>query len=250
MTIMKVPSLTSMLLDNNGGRRKQRRTLSSSRLFQEDEDSTAASTLTRCTSYSTLDSTSPVVTSSSCAPPSPVPLVLLHPPIDVASPADEVDAVDVDIQKKNLNVSFGHVSVRRYFMILGDHPSCPTGVPISIGWEYEPLPIEPTVDEYESIRQSRRRTNIKQLSMNMYQRRGILNRTAATTTTKESIADNSVVEEDDHDDIEKSIKVAMKQVKRIQKQRQITRLQSRIPFYNKLEEVLESTKRKISKKKA
>ena len=248
---MKAPSLTSMLLDNNGGRRKQRRTISSSRLFQEDEDSTAASTLTRCTSYSTLDSTSPVVTSSSCAPPSPVPLVLLPPPIDVtSSPADELDAVNVDIQKKNLNVSFGHVSVRRYFMILGDHPSCPTGVPISIGWEYEPLPIEPTVDEYESIRQSRRRTNIKQLSMNMYQRRGILNRTAATTTTKESIADNSVVEEDDHDDIEKSIKVAMKQVKRIQKQRQITRLQSRIPFYNKLEEVLESTKRKISKKKA
>ena len=249
---MKVPSLTSMLLDNNGGRRKQRRTISSSRLFQEDEDSTAASTLTRCTSYSTLDSTSPVVTSSSCAPPSPVPLVLLPPPIDVtSSPADELDAVNVDIQKKNLNVSFGHVSVRRYFMILGDHPSCPTGVPISIGWEYEPLPIEPTVDEYESIRQSRRRTNIKQLSMNMYQRRGILNRTAATTTiTKESIADDSSVEEVDHDDIEKSIKVVMKQVKRIQKQRQITRLQARIPFYNKLEEVLESTKRKVSKTRA
>ena len=246
---MKVPSLTSMLLDNNGGRRKQRRTLSSSRLFQEDEDSAAASTLTRCTSYSTLDSTSPVVTSTSCTtPPSPVPLVLLPPPIDVtSSPADELDAVNVDIQKKNLNVSFGHVSVRRYFMILGDHPSCPTGVPISIGWEYEPLPIEPTVDEYESIRQSRRRTNIKQLSMNMYQRRGILNR-SATTTTKESITDNSVEEVDQ--DIEKAIKVAMKQVKRIQKQRQITRLQSRIPFYNKLEEVLESTKRKISKTRA
>jgi len=58
-------------------------------------------------------------------------------------------------QAKQQHVSFGQITVRNYDMILGDHPNCSRGPPVTLDWdylEYEPLPV----NEYE-IHHARRR---------------------------------------------------------------------------------------------
>lgn len=52
-------------------------------------------------------------------------------------------------------VTFDNIEVREYSVVLGDHPSCTSGPPVSIGWSYnEGIVIG--VDEYENLRQQRR----------------------------------------------------------------------------------------------
>ena len=53
------------------------------------------------------------------------------------------------------NVSFHKIMIRDYDMTLGDNPSCVSGTPVGLDWEYqeqEPLPV----DDYESSRPERR----------------------------------------------------------------------------------------------
>ena len=47
-------------------------------------------------------------------------------------------------------VSFGHVEIREYPMILGDNPSPTDGIPITIGWKPQRQGIF-TVDQYEKF---------------------------------------------------------------------------------------------------
>jgi len=55
-----------------------------------------------------------------------------------------------------LSVSFSQLSVRNYPMILGDHPVCSNGPPVTIGWRFHAeSPVD--VDEYESIRPERQK---------------------------------------------------------------------------------------------
>jgi len=56
-----------------------------------------------------------------------------------------------------LRVSFGEVNVRRYPIVLGDHPDCSQGPPISIGWDYTShRPID--IEYYERRKAARSRT--------------------------------------------------------------------------------------------
>jgi len=54
------------------------------------------------------------------------------------------------------SVSFSHISVRNYPIILGDHPVCSNGPPVTMGWRFRAeTPVD--VDEYESNRPERRK---------------------------------------------------------------------------------------------
>ena len=99
----------------------------------------------------------------------------------IASKEEEVKADDFAyaraLKKEHSNsdekkkVSFGTVSVRDYDMILGDHPCCSYGPPMTIDWdylEYEDL----NVDDYEFFRPPRR--SLRQMGINYYRRKRIL----------------------------------------------------------------------------
>ncbi|KAL7480513.1 hypothetical protein ACHAW6_006203 [Cyclotella cf. meneghiniana] len=68
-------------------------------------------------------------------------------------------------------VKFSAITIRTYPIILGDHPSCKFGAPISIGWDYHECQSIP-VDIYENNRSERKR--MKQLYLNSGCRRMIL----------------------------------------------------------------------------
>eukprot|EP00567_Pseudictyota_dubia_P017934 CAMPEP_0197464748 /NCGR_PEP_ID=MMETSP1175-20131217/64183_1 /TAXON_ID=1003142 /ORGANISM="Triceratium dubium, Strain CCMP147" /LENGTH=905 /DNA_ID=CAMNT_0043000739 /DNA_START=212 /DNA_END=2929 /DNA_ORIENTATION=- len=60
------------------------------------------------------------------------------------------------LREGNLCVSFSHISVRKYPIILGDHPVCSNGPPVTMGWRFRAeTPVD--VDEYESTRPERRK---------------------------------------------------------------------------------------------
>lgn len=54
------------------------------------------------------------------------------------------------------SVAFANITIREYPVVIGDHPCCSMGCPLSLGWEY----IEPerpvSLDEYEAHRPPRR----------------------------------------------------------------------------------------------
>lgn len=59
-------------------------------------------------------------------------------------------------------VTFDNIEVREYSVVIGDNPSCTSGPPVSIGWSYnEGFVIG--VEEYETRRQKRR--NFLQMAM-------------------------------------------------------------------------------------
>ena len=81
--------------------------------------------------------------------------------------ADDVPEEETPKRK----VHFGSVVVRDYDMILGDHPCCSYGPPVTIDWdylEYEPL----DVNEYEFHHGPRR--GLRQMCLNYYQRKRLL----------------------------------------------------------------------------
>jgi hypothetical protein len=42
---------------------------------------------------------------------------------------------------ENKHVRFSTVEIREYDMIVGDHPCCSAGLPLSLDWKYNPVPI-------------------------------------------------------------------------------------------------------------
>lgn len=55
------------------------------------------------------------------------------------------------------HVTFSNVQVREYSRILGDHPCCPSGLPLSLGWELE-REDSFRLEEYEKKREPTRRS--------------------------------------------------------------------------------------------
>jgi len=82
-----------------------------------------------------------------------------------------------DKLKRKKEVRFANVHVRDYGMILGDHPSCSYGPPVTLDWdylEYEPLEI----NEYEYHHPTRR--SFRQMNMNYYMRMDLLTKAGHT----------------------------------------------------------------------
>jgi hypothetical protein len=75
--------------------------------------------------------------------------------------------------RKKRAVTFTSITLRTYDIILGDHPNCKFGAPISIGWDYEQRDIL-SLDIYEKCRGERRK--MKRLYLNSGCRRKLLQR--------------------------------------------------------------------------
>ena len=54
-------------------------------------------------------------------------------------------------------VKFGSIIIREYSRILGDNPACSNGIPISIGWTYDPNHQEIPIELFEQYREGYRR---------------------------------------------------------------------------------------------
>lgn len=62
-------------------------------------------------------------------------------------------------ERNDLSVQFDIVEMREFNRTVGDNPSVSRGVPIALGWNYNPTPIIKSVDEYEMFREPRRSKN-------------------------------------------------------------------------------------------
>lgn len=126
-----------------------------------------------------------------------------------------------EITESKRHISFHQIIVRDYDMVLGDHPNCSYGPPVSLGWhylEYEPLDL----NEYE-YHHSRRRP-LRQLVLNSYRRKKML------LTEKAHTLDE--------------LNRATKEKNRVQKNRSITR--TLVPYW-KVEDAFESAGRKLKR---
>ena len=79
------------------------------------------------------------------------------PPLHKHSPDyDDSDVPTLNASKKS--VSFSNIHVREHSRIIGDNPSCRSGPPISLGWDF--IDFEPEeLNSYEERRLPRRRKN-------------------------------------------------------------------------------------------
>lgn len=68
-------------------------------------------------------------------------------------------------QQHRRTVSFSHLEIREHSLIVGDHPSCSTGLPLSLGWKHAlgPSRIIP-LDDYEESRGARKHGSLMRLS--------------------------------------------------------------------------------------
>ena len=96
-----------------------------------------------------------------------------------------VGTVDLDFSDNTLNisnsqisssskkrVSFGNLQVREFTVVLGDHPCCTVGLPVTLGWDVETeysIPLE----DHESSKSCRRRTR-HELRMSLDDRKELL----------------------------------------------------------------------------
>jgi hypothetical protein len=62
-----------------------------------------------------------------CGPASPLTSQLLHIPLEVGG----TEFHPVNLPNKQKRVSFGELEIRKYPLILGDHPECCMGPPVS-----------------------------------------------------------------------------------------------------------------------
>lgn len=75
---------------------------------------------------------------------------------------------------KNRSVKFGNITIREYDVTVGDNPACSVGVPISLGWKYNPHHEKYSVEVYERHR-SGQRSDYEDLKLHEFVRLRILN---------------------------------------------------------------------------
>lgn len=88
------------------------------------------------------------------------------------------------------HVSFASVQIREYSRILGDHPCCPSGPPLALGWELE-REDSISLDEYERTRDPLRRSK-EEFRLGCTDRREILENLVVSPTSSDSECDASV----------------------------------------------------------
>eukprot|EP01083_Nonionella_stella_P259490 885931_1 len=122
--------------------------------------------------------------------------------------------------RRKRKVHFGTVSVRDYDVILGDHPCCSYGPPLSLDWNFnQQEPIDVNAYEFENI--PFRRKSLRGLTLNYYQRKHLLS-----------------------DYSESDFKAAKKEIKRIKSNRYIT---MKLACFHPVEAAIESARRKLKK---
>lgn len=129
----------------------------------------------------------------------------------------------VSLEKPKPMVRFGTVLVRDYDIILGDHPCCSYGPPLTIDWdylEYEPL----DVNEYEFHHHPRK--NLRTLKLNYYQRKYLLSGAGYT---------------------EADFELSKKQIDRTKSNRKLTRMVANCYPLLKVEDAVESAFRKFKR---
>lgn len=84
-------------------------------------------------------------------------------------------------RKNTQKLMFSHVEIRRYPTIIGDHPFCRVGCPISFGWDHtktanndKQQPELFSVDEYETSRSPQRYRSREELRISREERRQLL----------------------------------------------------------------------------
>jgi len=89
--------------------------------------------------------------------------------MDVSSDSERIRRRKSFCSKKS--VSFTKIEVRNYNVVIGDHPCCTMGCPLSLGWEYSDSKAQP-LEQYEASREPRRKRS--DLVTTCEQRREIL----------------------------------------------------------------------------
>jgi hypothetical protein len=74
------------------------------------------------------------------------------------------------------HVSFGSCTVRGYSQVLGDHPYCSMGCPLSLGWEYQQESAI-SVDDYEASHSETPSSQQQDLRLTWQERKEILEHT-------------------------------------------------------------------------
>ena len=121
-------------------------------------------------------------------------------------------------------VKFGTVLIREYEIILGDHPCCSYGPPITISWNYCEQYDPCEVDKYEFDNALNRRS-MREMMLNYHQRKYLL-----------------------QDHSEEEFKKVKKEVKRIKSQRDFTKTLARYyPITLPIEAGIESAFRKFKR---
>lgn len=126
---------------------------------------------------------------------------------------------DMDSLGKKSMVTFDTVSIREYNRILGDHPDCTEGPPITIGWNYSEQPVQ-DLEDYESNRHQRRSFHLTSDSRQMMMKQVL------------GISDFE-------------IRMAQNGVRQILRQRQLSRSQTKAE--EKVEVLLQSAHRKLKR---
>jgi hypothetical protein len=67
---------------------------------------------------------------------------------------NKVDTKEACSTRHKKSVSFASVEIRNYSVIIGDHPCCTQGCPLSLDWDYVSSDAQ-SLDEYESTRYPR-----------------------------------------------------------------------------------------------
>lgn len=124
----------------------------------------------------------------------------------------------VDQPTKNV-VKFGTVAIREFDRIVGDHPDCKVGPPITFGWDWSERPVE-DLDVYESHRVLR-----KNLRLTSITRKNLLHNVFGIP--------------------ESEIRLAEKEVQKILRQRTTSQKQTKVA--EKTEAFVQSARRKLKR---
>mmetsp|Transcript_22609 Transcript_22609/g.28532 ORF Transcript_22609/g.28532 Transcript_22609/m.28532 type:complete len:160 (+) Transcript_22609:153-632(+) len=79
------------------------------------------------------------------------------------------------VTSPNRSVKFGKITIREYDVTVGDNPACSVGVPISLGWKYNPHHEQYPVEVYERYRSGQRCDDSDELKLHEFVRLRILN---------------------------------------------------------------------------
>lgn len=81
-----------------------------------------------------------------------------------SQPKEETTTTRSRIRNRPSSVKFDKIKIRTYNRTVVEHPSCVSGVPMGLSWEYDPSnDIEYSVDRYETIRCGERKRNKRDL---------------------------------------------------------------------------------------